>query len=310
MGKIAFIFPGQGSQKPGMGKDVAEKYKSAMEIFDKANDILGFDLKSICFNGTEEQLKDTSITQPALFTTSAAILSALKEESNITPDFVAGHSLGEYTAYYSSGAISFEDGLKAVRKRGLLMAQADKEGKGTMYAVLKLDDHIVENICQELSSEGVIVPANYNCPGQVVISGERKALEASKKPIEEAKGRVMPLPVGGAFHSPLMKPASEELKIHIDKSFSIKQTPVKVISNVYATYLTEDKIKTSLVEQLLSPVRWSKSMEKLVEEGVEKFIEIGPGTVLQGLMKKINSNKQTIGIQDIETLKNFIQNFK
>jgi [acyl-carrier-protein] S-malonyltransferase len=306
MEKLAFLFPGQGSQKPGMGKDIAENYKSAMEIFDKANDILGFDLKNICFNGSSEELKDTSITQPALFTTSAALLEVLKEEIDVQPTYTAGHSLGEYTAYYASGKISFEDGLRAVRKRGELMASADKEGKGTMYAILKLDDEKVEEICKDLSKEGVIVPANYNSPGQVVISGEKEVLEKSSPIIKEAKGRVRPLTVGGAFHSPLMKPVSEELKSYLlSDLFNVNNTDIKVISNVYADEIPYDKIKTSLIEQLLSPVLWTKSIKKLVENKVDLFVEIGEGSVLQGLVKKINRDANTIGISDKESLMKF-----
>lgn len=311
MGKIAFLFPGQGSQKPGMGKDIAENYEVAMDVFNKANEILGFDLKNICFNGTTEELKDTSITQAALFTTSAAILSAITEELNIKPDFTAGHSLGEYTAYYAADKLSFEEGLKTVRKRGELMANADKEGKGTMYAVLKLDDEKVQDICEKLSSQGVIVPANYNSPGQIVISGEKNVLEKAKSLITESKGRAMPLPVGGAFHSPLMKPANEELSKYIfGTSFNIKESNIKVISNVYADEVPLEKIKDSLVKQLLSPVLWTKSITKLVENGVELFVEVGEGNVLQGLIKKIDRNIKTTGIKDKESLKKFIENYK
>jgi [acyl-carrier-protein] S-malonyltransferase len=303
MGKIAFLFPGQGSQKPGMGKDIAEKYKSSMDIFNKANEILGFDLKDLCFNGPADKLKDTSITQPALFTTSAAILEALKEETELKPDYVAGHSLGEYTAYYAAGYISFEEGLKAVRRRGELMRDADPDGIGTMYAILKLDDDKVKEICEKASSEGVIVPANFNSPGQVVISGEKKALESSKDLFKEAKGRVMPLPVGGAFHSPLMKPANEELSKYLQSNqFNIKPNDVKVVSNVYADVVSPDDIKKSLTEQLMSPVRWTDSMKKLVSDNVELFVEIGAGNTLQGLMKKIDRKANIIGVEDTDSL--------
>jgi [acyl-carrier-protein] S-malonyltransferase len=308
MGKIAFLFPGQGSQKSGMGKDIASNYKSADEIFNKANEILDFDLKDICFNGSDEKLKDTSITQAALFTTSAVILEALREEKDIKPDYTAGHSLGEYTAYYAAGYISFEDGLKAVRKRGQLMADADKEGIGTMYAILKLKDEQVEEICNKLSSEGVIVPANYNSPGQVVISGEKKILKNAAPIIKEAGGRVIPLPVGGAFHSPLMKPANEELSKYLKSdAFNINKTDVQVISNVYADVVPENNIESSLIEQLLSPVRWTKSMQKLKDYDVDTFVEIGQGNTLRGLMKKIDRKANIQGIEDTESLKAFLE---
>ncbi len=304
MKNYAFLFPGQGAQKTGMGKDIADNFKVSNEIFDKANDILGFDIKDLCFNGPDEKLRDTSITQPALFTTSVAILEALKQETGISPKFTAGHSLGEYTAYYGAGYITFGQGLKAVRRRGELMRDADPEGKGTMYAVLKLEDEKVKEICNKVS--GVIVPANFNSPGQVVISGEKTALEKSKDLFSEAKGKVRPLPVGGAFHSPLMKPANEELEKYLKSdNFKITPTDVEVISNVYADVPDKSKIIDSLIEQLLSPVRWTESMKNLIGKGVDEFIEIGSGTVLQGLMKKIDASAKITGISDSVSLKAF-----
>jgi [acyl-carrier-protein] S-malonyltransferase len=286
-----------------MGKDIAENFKSSMDIFNRANEVLGFDLKDLCFNGPEEKLRDTSITQPALYTTSAAILEAIKQETGIKPSFTAGHSLGEYTAYYGAGYITFEEGLRAVRRRGELMRDADPEGKGTMYAVLKLDDEEVIEICKKASKEGIIVPANFNCPGQVVISGEKKALAGSSEMFKEAKARVMPLPVGGAFHSPLMKPANDELEKYLKSSFfTIKPTEVQVLSNVYADVPLNDKIIDSLIEQLLSPVRWTASMKNLIGKGIDLFIEIGSGSVLQGLMKKIDRDANILSIEDCVTL--------
>ena len=304
MNKIGIVFPGQGSQETGMGKSLSENFEIGKTIFKKANDILGFDIKNTCFSGTAEELKKTEITQPALFVVGMIAWEIFKQKTNNIEDKIvafAGHSLGEYTAYCASGYLSFEDGLKSVRKRGLLMSEADPEGKGTMASILKLEENKVEEICKEASSVGVVVPANFNSNGQIVISGEKEAIKKAIELTKEKNGRAIPLVVGGAFHSPLMKPASDKLNSFLNE-ITINKSDKKVISNVYADIVEHNDIKDSLVKQLTSPVRWTESMKKMTELGVNTIIEIGSGKVLQGLMKRIDANMKCLGISDIESL--------
>jgi [acyl-carrier-protein] S-malonyltransferase len=284
----ALLFPGQGSQIVGMGKDIAGQYQEANELLEKANDILKIDLKRLCFEGPEEELKKTDITQPAIFIISAVIFEIFKRRG-IDFHFTAGHSLGEYCAYYAAGYFSFEEGLKAVRKRGQIMALADKEQKGTMAAILGLEDEKVKEICKKALSLGTVVPANFNSKGQVVISGEKNAVAEACKIAEKENATAIPLAVSGAFHSPLMEPVCNEFKEYLAENLNI--TPngnIKVFTNVTAGSVDFSEIKPILVKQLTSPVLWKTSIENLIKEGVEIFIEIGPKRVLTNMMKRID----------------------
>lgn len=280
----AFIFPGQGAQFVGMGKELYESSPIAKELFDKANDILGFSITEIMFNGTVEDLKQTKVTQPAIFLHSAILGKTL---NNFKPDMVAGHSLGELSALVANGTLSFEDGLKLVSRRALAMQAACEAIPGTMAAILGLEDTIVEQICSSI--EGVVVPANYNCPGQLVISGEINAVNKACELLKE-KGarRALVLPVGGAFHSPLMEPAREELAAAIEQT-TFNEPICPVYQNVSTTPVSEPaEIRKNLIAQLTAPVKWTQSVQSMVTDGAETFTELGPGKVLQGLVKKIH----------------------
>ena len=282
--KHAYIFPGQGAQFSGMGKDLYENVPQAKEMFEKANEILGFRITDIMFEGTAEELKQTKVTQPAVFLHSVILAKAM----GVEPDAVAGHSLGEFSALVVSGALSFEDGLRLVSKRAMAMQAACEAQPGTMAAILGLDDAVVEQACAAI--EGTVVPANYNCPGQLVVSG---AVEAVNEACERLKAagarRALVLPVGGAFHSPLMEPARVELEKAIaDAHFSTPSCPI--YQNVDAKPQTDPVvIKNNLIAQLTAPVRWTQIVRNMIADGVTEFTELGPGTVLQGLVKKINA---------------------
>jgi [acyl-carrier-protein] S-malonyltransferase len=281
----AYIFPGQGAQFSGMGLDLYEKYPIAKELFDKANEILGFSITDIMFKGSAEDLKETKVTQPAIFLHSVILSKVLGNA--FKPDMVAGHSLGEFSALVANGALKFEDGLKLVSKRALAMQKACEIAPSTMAAVLGLDDAVVERICTSI--EGVVVPANYNCPGQLVISGETTAVEAACAKLKDAGARrALLLPVGGAFHSPMMEPAREELAAAIENTtFSEPRCPI--YQNVSAAAISNAaEIQKNLIAQLTSPVRWTQSVQNMVKDGATNFIEVGPGKVLQGLVKKIS----------------------
>jgi [acyl-carrier-protein] S-malonyltransferase len=285
----AYIFPGQGAQFTGMGKDLYENSALAKELFEKANDILGFRITDIMFEGTAEELKETKVTQPAVFLHSVILAKTL----NIKPDMVAGHSLGEFSALVANGALSFEDGLKLVSKRALAMQKACEITPSTMAAVLNLDDKIVEDICASI--DGIVVAANYNCPGQLVISGEYKAVELACEKMKEAGAkRALILPVGGGFHSPMMEPAREELASAIEvTTFSTPTCPV--YQNVTASAVSDaDEIKKNLIIQLTAPVRWTQSVQQMIKDGATSFTEVGPGKVLVGLVGKINNEVETI----------------
>ncbi|TXD54056.1 MULTISPECIES: ACP S-malonyltransferase [unclassified Polaribacter] len=287
----AYIFPGQGAQFTGMGLDLYEKYPLAQEYFEKANDILGFSITDIMFEGTADQLKETKVTQPAIFLHSVILAKVLGD--SFQPEMVAGHSLGELSALVANGVLSFEDGLKLVSKRALAMQKACEITPSTMAAVLKLEDTIVEDICAEI--DGVVVAANYNCPGQLVISGEISAVEEACKVLTEKGGRTIMLPVGGAFHSPMMEPAREELAAAIEATEFSKPT-CAVYQNVVAKAVTNpDEIKENLMSQLTAPVKWTQSIQQMIVDGGTEFIEVGPGKVLQGLMRKIDRSVAASG---------------
>lgn len=286
----AYIFPGQGAQFVGMGLDLYEKYPLAKELFENANSILGFGITDIMFEGTPEELKQTKVTQPAVFLHSV-ILSRVMG-AGFTPDMVAGHSLGEFSALVANGVLNFEDGLKLVSKRALAMQKACELQPSTMAAVLGLEDGIVERICEE--TPGIVVAANYNCPSQLVISGEVLAIETACEKMKEAGARrALILPVGGAFHSPLMEPAREELASAIENTvFGTPKCPI--YQNVTTVAVTDaDEIKKNLISQLTAPVKWTQTIQHMVKDGGVLFTEIGPGRVLQGLVKKINPDSET-----------------
>lgn len=293
----AFVFPGQGSQFVGMGKDLYENHTLAKELFDKADSILGFKITDIMFAGTDEQLKQTNVTQPAVFLHS--VISALCLGDAFKPDMVAGHSLGEFSALVASGALSFEDGLKLVVARANAMQKACEKNPGTMVAIIALPDETVEHVCEEVSKEGkVVVAANYNCPGQLVISGEKDAInEACEKLKAAGAKRALPLMVGGAFHSPLMQPAKDELQEAIEKTnFSTPSCPV--YQNVDAKPHTDpSEIKANLIAQLTSPVRWTKSVQNMIADGADDFTECGPGRALRGMIGRIDRSVNAHGIE-------------
>lgn len=289
----AYIFPGQGAQFRGMAKDIYEYNDKARKLLDEANAILGFQITNIMFDGTVEELKETKVTQPAIFLHSVAI--ALSSGS-FKPDMVAGHSLGEFSALVSNGALSFEDGLKLVYKRAMAMQKACELTPSTMAAILGLDDAVVEEICASIPD--VVVPANYNCPGQLVISGSIKGVEIACERMKAAGAkRALVLQVGGAFHSPLMEPAREELAKAIDSTpFSKPVCPV--YQNVSASPATEvAEIKKNLIAQLTAPVRWTQSVQRMTEDGARTFLECGPGKVLQGLVKKISPDVEARSVE-------------
>ena len=288
--KKAYIFPGQGSQFPGMAKDLYENNAAAHEMLEKANEILGFRITDIMFDGTAEDLKQTRVTQPAIFLHSVVLAKCLPD---FHPDMVAGHSLGEFSALVAAGAIDFEDGLKLVAIRAQAMQKACEAVSGGMAAVLGLPEETIEKVCAE--TEGTVVPANYNCEGQIVISGEKEAIDAACVKMKEAGAkRALPLPVGGAFHSPLMEPARAELAEGIEKAAF--HTPIcPVYQNVTAKPSTDPaEIKANLLAQLTAPVRWTQSVQKMVADGATHFVELGPGKVLQGLIAKTAGSDVTI----------------
>lgn len=289
----AYIFPGQGSQFIGMGKDLYNGSPKAKEMFEKANQLLGFDITKIMFEGTDEELKQTKVTQPAIFLHSV-ILAKISNDFN--PDMVAGHSLGEFSALVANGTLSFEDGLMLVYKRALAMQKACEINPSTMAAILGLDDAKVEEVCKSVTEE-IVVPANYNCPGQLVISGSMKGIEIACIKMKEAGAkRALPLPVGGAFHSPLMEPARIELEAAITATnFSKPLCPI--YQNVNALPSVDvNEIKNNLISQLTAPVKWTQSVQNMANDGATTFVECGPGKVLQGLVKKISSGSEAVSV--------------
>ena len=289
----AYIFPGQGAQHSGMGLDLYNDSALAKDLFKIANDILGFEITSIMFSGSAEDLKQTKVTQPAIFLHSVILAKTLGDGFN--PDMVAGHSLGEFSALVANNTLSFEDGLKLVSARAQAMQKACDNNPGTMAAVLALEDTIVERVCKEI--EGIVVAANYNCPGQLVISGEINAINvACEKLKEKGARRALVLPVGGAFHSPLMEEAKQELENAINNTMFNKPS-CPIYQNVTSFAVSDEmKIKENLIAQLTSPVKWTQSIQKMIEDGGNDFIELGPGKVLQGLVRKINGDVEASSI--------------
>ena len=289
----AYVFPGQGAQFPGMGKDLYENNAEAKALFDKADEVLGFSLSAIMFEGTSEELKETKVTQPAIFTLSVIMAKLLGED--FKPTMVAGHSLGEFSALTAVGALDFESALKLVSARAMAMQKACEMKPSTMAAILGLTDEQVENICE--STPGVVVAANYNCPGQLVISGEIEAIEAACEAAKEAGARrALVLPVGGAFHSPMMEPARAELAAAIESTeFHTPLCPV--VQNSVAEAISDPaQIKQNLIDQLTAPVKWTQSVQQMIASGVTDYVECGPGKTLQGLVKKIDRSTNVSGV--------------
>lgn len=306
MSKVAFVFPGQGAQVVGMGKDAYDRSVAARAIFDQANEALAFDLSEIIFAGPEESLKQTSHTQPALLTVSTALLAVFAAK-RMKPDYVAGHSLGEYSALVAANALQFQDAVQLVRTRGLLMEEAVPAGQGAMAAVLGATRESLEQLCEQISSVGHVVElANMNCPGQIVISGSTSGVQAVVERGKEAGAkRVIPLEVSGPFHSSLMKPAADKLAIDLQK-VTIAEATIPVIANVTAQSVTDpEQIRTLLAEQVYSPVLWEDSIRYLLEQEVTTFIEIGSGSVLTGLIKKIDRSVTVVTLNSLEAIEAF-----
>lgn len=305
--KIAALFSGQGAQFVGMGKDLYDNFDIAKKYFDLADDVLGQSLKKICFEGPDEELKKTENTQPAILTMSYICYKIL-EDNGIKPDVFAGFSLGEYSALTGAGYLKFEDSLKLVRERGLIMDKAVTTLDGGMAAILGLEDEVVENICDKV--DGVVTAVNYNCPKQLVISGETSAVaKACKLAEDEGALRTVILNVSGPFHSPLLEKASTELKNYLD-SVDFNDSSQRVLSNVTADYHTSSELKKLLVKQMHSPVKWRKSIEKLIAEGYETFVEVGPGKTLTGFMRSIDRKKKALNVGDLASLQKTLDQLK
>lgn len=300
--KIAFIFPGQGAQTVGMGADLASKANS---LFDRANEIVGYDLKTLCFEGPEEKLNSTVYSQPAIFVISVALLEILKEQKpDLHPDVTAGLSMGEYTALYAAGLLAFEEALLLVQKRGQAMQEAADASCGSMVSILGLDEDKIRLLCIEAGGGQILEPVNFNCPGQIVISGHKEACKRAAE-LAEKNGamKAVPLAVAGAFHTKLMNPAAQKLAQALNQCEFKNPSSIKVIANFDAQYYkSADSIRKGLVQQLIQPILWQKCMEKLLAEGVEEFYEIGPGRVLTGLMKRIHRKTKVINISSADSL--------
>ncbi len=307
MAKWAFLFPGQGSQYVGMGKDLKQNFKVAADVFAEADEALHEDLSKLCFEGPEDDLKLTRNTQPAILTVSIAALRVLQQETGLVPAMTAGHSLGEYSALVASGALQFTDAVAIVRKRGTFMQEAVPVGVGGMAAVLGMETEVLEQICRESAEGQAVSPANYNCPGQIVISGHMEAVKRAAARAEAAGAKkVVMLPVSAPFHSALMKPAAEKLARALEP-VTVQDLKIPVLSNVEADfYPSKNDVKRLLTEQVDHPVRWIEEMEKMVREGVDKCVEIGPGKVLNGLVRKISRETAMQSIENPDSIKDFV----
>jgi [acyl-carrier-protein] S-malonyltransferase len=306
--KTAFLFPGQGTQTVGMGEGLAGAFPVAAELFAKANDVTGFDLRKVCFEGPADRLDSTTISQPAIFVTSAALLEVLRTSpagQAIRPDVTAGLSLGEYTALYAAGAIPFEDGLRLVKKRGEAMQAAADATQGTMVSILGLDEDKVRQLCGEACGGEILEPVNFNCPGQIVVSGSLGACERAERLAEKYGAiKAVPLEVAGAFHTTMMTGAAETLRQALLQARISAATPVRTIANISGEYYrSAESVIEGLTRQLTSPILWQKCMERLLADGVEEFYEIGPGRVLTGLMKRISRRTRVTNISDLSSLK-------
>jgi len=306
--KTAFLFPGQGAQTVGMGADIAQAYPAAAALFEKANDIVGFDLRKVCFEGPAERLNSTMMSQPAIFVTSAALLEVLRTSAatmNLRPDVTAGLSMGEYTALYAAGAMSFEDGLRLVCKRGEAMQAAADATEGSMVSLIGLDEDKVRQLCDEARQGELLEPVNFNCPGQIVVSGSLGACARAEQLAEKyGAAKAVRLEVAGAFHTTLMSGAAEALRQALLQARISQPASAKTIANITAEYYgTPEEIATGLTKQLTSAILWHKCMDRLLADGVEGFYEIGPGRVLTGLMKRINRKTKVTNISDLTSLK-------
>ena len=309
--KTAFLFPGQGAQAVGMGAEIVREFPAAAQVFQKANDIVGFDLRDICIEGPAELLSSTTVSQPAIYTVSAAILEVLRTESGKiekTPDVTAGLSLGEYTALYAAGLLSFEDGLTLVHKRGQAMQAAADATDGAMVSIIGLDEETVRRLCEEAGEGEILEPVNFNCPGQIVISGDKKACRIAKElAIKCGAIKVVRLEVAGAFHTQMMSSAAEALGEALARCEIAEPAQTQVIANINAEYYpSSEKIKEGLVKQLTSPILWQDCMEQLLADSVETFYEIGPGRVLTGLMRRINRKTKVNNLSSLQAIKELL----